>query len=74
MEMVEHQLKGICYNYNEKYCSRNKCKEKKLLVEFFEVIIKMNLMVKVRTKSLTTLRKFLFLTNSIKNPKYSFML
>jgi hypothetical protein len=31
-EMVEHQLKGLCYNYDDKYFSGHKCKEQNLFM------------------------------------------
>jgi hypothetical protein len=34
-KMVEHQLKGIFYNCNEKYFLGHKCKEKNILWPFF---------------------------------------
>jgi hypothetical protein len=37
-EMIEHQLKGICYNCDEKYFSGHKCKEQKLFMAIFEDI------------------------------------
>jgi hypothetical protein len=32
VEMVEFQLKGLCYNCDDKYFPRNKCKEQKLFM------------------------------------------
>jgi hypothetical protein len=34
--MVERQLKGLCYNFNEKYFPGHKCKEQKLFMAIFE--------------------------------------
>jgi len=34
--MVEHQLKGICYNCDEKYFLGHKCKEKNICMVVFE--------------------------------------
>jgi hypothetical protein len=31
-EMVECQLKGLCYNYDDKYFSSHKCKEQKIFI------------------------------------------
>jgi hypothetical protein len=36
--MVEHQLKGLCYNYDEKSFMGHKCKEKNLLMAIYEDI------------------------------------
>jgi hypothetical protein len=30
--MVEHQLKGLCYNYDDKYFPSHKCKEQKIFM------------------------------------------
>ena len=38
VEMVEHQLKGLCYNCDEKYFLGHKCKEQKLFIAIFEVV------------------------------------
>jgi hypothetical protein len=35
MEMDEFQLKGICYNCDEKYFPRNKCMEKRIFMANF---------------------------------------
>jgi hypothetical protein len=35
-EMVEHQIKGLCYNCDDKYFSGHKCKEHKFLVAISE--------------------------------------
>jgi hypothetical protein len=35
-EMVELQLKGLCYNYDEKYFLGHKCKEKNLFMAISE--------------------------------------
>jgi hypothetical protein len=35
---VEHQLKGLCYNCDEKYFPGHKCKEKKLFMAISEDI------------------------------------
>jgi hypothetical protein len=40
VEMVERQLKGVCYNYDEKYFPSHKCKEKKLFMDISEDISK----------------------------------
>jgi hypothetical protein len=37
-EMVERQLKGLCYNYDDKYFSSNKCKEQNILMAISEEI------------------------------------
>jgi hypothetical protein len=37
-EMVERQLKGLCYNCNEKYFPGHKCKEQNLFMAIFEDI------------------------------------
>jgi hypothetical protein len=34
--MVEHQLKGLCYNCDDKYFSGHKCKEQKILIAILE--------------------------------------
>jgi len=34
--MVEHQLKGLCYNCDDKYFSGHKCKEQKLFMAISE--------------------------------------
>jgi hypothetical protein len=34
--MAKCQLKGLCYNCDEKYFSGNKCKEKNLFMEISE--------------------------------------
>jgi hypothetical protein len=31
-EMVEHQLKGLCYNCDDKYFPRHKCKEQNIFM------------------------------------------
>jgi hypothetical protein len=36
VEMVEHQLKGICYNCDDKYFSWDKCKEHKVFMAISE--------------------------------------
>ena len=36
--MIEHQLKGLCYNCDEKYFSRHKCKEQKIFMVVMEDI------------------------------------
>jgi hypothetical protein len=38
VEMVEHQLKGLCYNCDDKYFSSHKCKEQKLFMAISEDI------------------------------------
>jgi hypothetical protein len=35
-EMVECQLKGLCYNFDDKYFPGNKCKEQKLFMVISE--------------------------------------
>jgi hypothetical protein len=37
--MVECQLKGLCYNCDEKYFSEHKCKEKKLFKGISEDVV-----------------------------------
>jgi hypothetical protein len=37
-EMVEHQLKGLCYNCDEKYFLGHKCKEQNLFMAISEDI------------------------------------
>jgi hypothetical protein len=37
-EMDEFQLKGLCYNYDDKYFSGHKCKEKKVFMSISEEI------------------------------------
>jgi hypothetical protein len=37
-EMVERQLKGLCYNYDEKYFPGHKCKEQKIFMAISEDI------------------------------------
>jgi hypothetical protein len=39
-EMVEHQLKGLCYNCDVKYFPGHKCKEKKICMAISEKISK----------------------------------
>jgi hypothetical protein len=36
--MVEHQLKGLCYNFDDKYFPGHKCKEQNLFMAMFEDI------------------------------------
>jgi hypothetical protein len=38
-EMVEHQLKGLCYNYDDKYFTGHKCKEKNIFMAISEEIL-----------------------------------
>jgi hypothetical protein len=38
-EMVERQLKGLCYNCDEKYFSGHKCKEQKLFMAISEDVV-----------------------------------
>jgi hypothetical protein len=38
-EMVEHQLKGLCYNCDEKYFLGHKCKEHKLFMAISEDVV-----------------------------------
>jgi hypothetical protein len=35
-EMVEHQLKGLCYNCDDKYFLGHKCKEQKIFMSISE--------------------------------------
>jgi hypothetical protein len=37
-EMVKHQLKGLCYNCDDKYFPGHKCKENKLFMAIFKDI------------------------------------
>jgi hypothetical protein len=37
-EMVEFQLKGLCYNYDDKYFLGHKCKEQKIFMAISEDI------------------------------------
>jgi hypothetical protein len=37
-EMAECQLKGLCYNCDDKYFPGHKCKEQKLFMAIFEEI------------------------------------
>jgi hypothetical protein len=37
-EMDEHQLKGLCYNYDDKYFSGHKCKEQNIFMAISEDI------------------------------------
>jgi hypothetical protein len=37
-EMVERQLKGLCYNCDEKYFPSHKCKEETIFMDIFEYI------------------------------------
>jgi len=37
-EMDERQLKGLCYNYDEKYFPGHKCKEQNLFMAIYEDI------------------------------------
>jgi hypothetical protein len=39
-EMVECQLKGLCYNCDDKYFPGHKCKEQKIFMAIFEDILK----------------------------------
>jgi hypothetical protein len=43
--MVEHQLKGICYNCDEKYFPGHKCKEQKLFMVISEDVPKEDVIV-----------------------------
>jgi hypothetical protein len=36
--MVERQLKGLCYNYDDKYFPDHKCKEQKIFMAISEDI------------------------------------
>jgi hypothetical protein len=36
--MVEHQLKGLCYNCDDKYFPGHKCKEQKICMAISEEI------------------------------------
>jgi hypothetical protein len=47
-EMVECQLKGLCYNCDEKYSPGHKCKEHKLFMAIFRTFMMMKLMVDSR--------------------------
>ena len=38
-EMVEWQLKGLCYNCHDKYFSGHKCKEQKIFMAIYEDIL-----------------------------------
>ena len=38
-EMAERQLKGLCYNCDEKYFLGHKCKEKNLFMAITEEIL-----------------------------------
>jgi hypothetical protein len=38
--MAEHQLKGLCYNYDDKYFLGHKCKEQKIFMAIPEDILK----------------------------------
>jgi hypothetical protein len=38
-EMAECQLKGLCYNYDDKYFPGHKCKEQNLFMAIFEDIL-----------------------------------
>jgi hypothetical protein len=38
-KMAEHQLKGLCYNYDDKYFSGHKCKEQNLFMAISEDIL-----------------------------------
>jgi hypothetical protein len=38
-KITEHQLKGLCYNYDEKYFPRHKCKEEKIFISIWENIL-----------------------------------
>ena len=40
VEMAEHQLKGLCYNCDEKYFLGHKCKEQNIFMAISEVIQK----------------------------------
>jgi hypothetical protein len=39
-EMVEHQLKGLCYNCDDKYFPRHKCKEQNIFMVVTEDLSK----------------------------------
>jgi hypothetical protein len=39
-EMVEHQLKGLCYNCDEKYFPRHKCKEQNIFMDISKDVSK----------------------------------
>ena len=49
--MAEHQLKGLCYNYDEKYFSSHKCKEKGLFMAIFEDILEEDIETPLVSKS-----------------------
>jgi hypothetical protein len=38
-EMVEHQLKGLSYNYDDKYFPGHNCKEQNIFMAIFEDIL-----------------------------------
>jgi hypothetical protein len=42
-EMVERQLKGLCYNYDDKYFSGHKCKEQNLFMAISKRMLKLPL-------------------------------
>jgi hypothetical protein len=43
--MVEHQLKGLCYNCDEKYFSKHKCNEQNLFMVVTKDISKEDVVV-----------------------------
>jgi hypothetical protein len=51
-KMVEHQLKGLCYNYHEKYSPWHQCKEHKLFMAISKEIY--NVEVNGRTEEEVT--------------------
>jgi hypothetical protein len=63
VEMVEHQLKGLYYNCDEKYFPRHKCKEKKLFMAISEDILEDELKLYLKNLFLHQLKTFLPLIN-----------
>jgi hypothetical protein len=55
VEIVEHQLKGLCYNCDEKYFLGHKCKEKNLFMSIFEDISEDNIETPLVSESPETL-------------------
>jgi hypothetical protein len=49
--MVECQLKGLCYNYDEKYFLGHKCKDQKLFTAISEDILEDNVETPLVSKS-----------------------
>ena len=50
--MVEHQLKGLCYNCDDKYFSGHKCKEQKFFMAISEDILEEDVETPLVSKSL----------------------